>query len=282
MKEFAGKTAVVTGGASGIGKAMALRWGSLGMKVALADVEPDALQDTTLELQKQGIEVLPVVTDVREAEQVQALAEKSREAFGAVHLICNNAGVFAGGTVWESAVEDYAWQMGVNLWGVIHGLRSFVPILIEQDEEAHIVNTASMAAVTTLPFAGVYHMTKHAVLALSECLYHELKLTAPKVGVSALCPELVKTQIDAAERNRPTGLRSQAPPSPGQAAAQAAIRSGVAGGIDPAQIALRVERAVREDRFYILSDEGFRRSCETRLEDVRLGRNPTLDPPAME
>jgi NAD(P)-dependent dehydrogenase (short-subunit alcohol dehydrogenase family) len=282
MERLAGRVAVVTGGASGIGRALAETFGREGMKVVLADVEAAALATTARELGAQGIEVLAVETDVTKPEQVDRLAERTLAAFGAVHVVCNNAGVFAGGLCWTQPLADYQWVLGVNMWGVIHGIRTFVPILLRQDDEGHVVNTASMAALTANPYAAAYHMSKHAVLALSEVLYHELRGTGAKIGVSALCPEAVATHIDAAERNRPAELRGAGggPPRPDVELVNGAIRAAVAGGIPTSVIADRVLRAVKEDRFYVLSDaDAWRRSCETRLEDVRLARNPTFMPP---
>jgi len=219
------------------------------------------------------------VTDVSRADQVEALARRTLDAFGAVHIVCNNAGVFTGGLCWEAPLADYEWVLGVNVWGVIHGIRTFVPILLAQGGEGHVVNTASMAALTTLPYAGIYHMSKHAVLALSECLHHELALRGSQVRVSALCPELVATHIDAAERNRPAHLRSEQGAGAERELVRQAIAAGVAMGTPPAKIADRVLDAIREERFYVLSEDTWRRSSEMRCEDVRLGRNPTLAPP---
>jgi len=283
MKSLAKRVAVVTGGASGIGLAIARALGKEHMKVVLADIEAQALANAASDLARLGIEVLPVETDVTRAEDVQALAEKALGAFGAVHVVCNNAGVFAGGPAWESSVEDYEWVLGVNMWGVIHGIRTFVPILLRQGDEGHIVNTASMAAVTTLPYAAAYHMSKHAVLALSEVLYHELRARDAKIGVSALCPEAVATRIGDGERNRPVHLRPELgaqPASPEFDIFRDAMRAAIAHGVSPDVIADRVVRAIQEDRFYIFSDaDAWRRSCASRLEDIRLGHNPTLAPP---
>ncbi len=281
MKNLAKRVAVVTGGASGIGFAIAKALGTKDMKVVLADVENQALANAAAELARLGIEVLPVETDVTRPQDVETLAEKALGAFGAVHVVCNNAGVFAGGPAWESPLEDYQWILGVNMWGVIHGVRTFVPILLRQDDEGHIVNTASMAAVTTLPYAAAYHMSKHAVLALSEVLYHELRARDAKIGVSALCPEAVATRIGDGERNRPARLRAGATPSsPEFAVVKDAMLAAIAQGVSPDVIAARVVKAIQEDRFYIFSDaDAWRRSCTSRLEDVRLGRNPTLVPP---
>jgi NAD(P)-dependent dehydrogenase (short-subunit alcohol dehydrogenase family) len=281
MERLAGRVAVVTGGASGIGRALAETFGREGMKVVLADLEAGALATTARDLGASGVEVLAVETDVTRPEQVDRLAEKTLAAFGTVHVVCNNAGVFAGGLSWSAPLADYQWVLGVNMWGVIHGVRTFVPIMLQHGDEGHIVNTASMAALTTNPYAAAYHMSKHAVLALSEVLYHKLRGLGAKIGVSALCPEAVATHIDDAERNRPIALRVAVGTLPPDVElVSGAVRAAVAGGISTQIIADRVLRAVKEDRFYVLSDDdAWRRSCESRLEDIRLARNPTLVPP---
>jgi NAD(P)-dependent dehydrogenase (short-subunit alcohol dehydrogenase family) len=186
MQDFAGKVAIVTGAASGIGLELATVFAEQGMKVVLADIEPAALDAAVSRIQALGVEAIGVVTDVGDDASVAALARKTVDTFGAIHVACNNAGVYAGGLLWEQTEADFEWVMRVNQWGVIHGIRHFVPQMLRQGDECHVVNTASMAGMTTLPFAGIYHMTKHAALALSECLYHELALTAPQVGVSCL------------------------------------------------------------------------------------------------
>lgn len=281
MEKLSGKVAVVTGGASGIGRALAETFGREGMKVVLADVEADALDATARTLAASGVEVLAVATDVTKQADVDRLAERTLAKFGGVHVVCNNAGVFAGGLCWSQPLADYEWVLGVNMWGVIHGVRTFVPIMLERGEEGHVVNTASMAALTANPYAAAYHMSKHAVLALSEVLYHELRGLGAKIGVSALCPEAVATHIDDAERNRPAALRAHAGPlAPDVELVNGAIRAAVAGGIPTQVIADRVLRAVKEDRFYVLSDQdAWRRSCESRLDDIRHVRNPTFVPP---
>src|SRR5262245_30687652 len=252
MERLEGRVAVVTGAASGIGRALAMRFAGERMKVVMADVEPAALAAAAHDVAGRGAEVVTVETDVTRQEQVDALARRSLEAFGAVHVVCNNAGVFAGGLSWSQPLEDYQWVLGVNMWGVIHGIRAFVPIMLERGEEGHIVNTASMAALTANPYAAAYHMSKHAVLALSEVLYHELRGLGAKIGVSALCPEAVATHIDESQRNRPAGLRGHAGTLPADVElVNGAIRAAVAGGIPPQVIADRVLTAVKEDRFYI-------------------------------
>jgi NAD(P)-dependent dehydrogenase (short-subunit alcohol dehydrogenase family) len=281
MQQLEGRVAVVTGAASGIGRALARRLGREGMRVVLADVEVPALEAAAAELVAAGVECRAVATDVTRPEAVERLAQATLDCFGAVHVVCNNAGVFAGGGAsWEVAREDFEWVLSVNLWGVIHGVRSFVPRLLAGGEEGHVVNTASMAAVTSLPFAAAYVASKHAVLALSECLYHELRARRARVGVSALCPEGVATRIDRAERNRPPRARPapEAPPAEAELVRRA-IEETVRRGTPPDRIAARTVEAIREDRFYVLSEDAWRRSCDARLEDLRLARNPTLAPP---
>jgi NAD(P)-dependent dehydrogenase (short-subunit alcohol dehydrogenase family) len=280
MKELFGKVAVVTGAASGIGKALARRFGEAGMKVVLADVEQTALASAGEELRAAGIDCISVLTDVRRESDVVRLADAAERAYGAVHVLCNNAGVFAGGLAWESPREDYVWLIDVNVWGVVHGVCTFVPRMRAHGEDAHIVNTASMAAVTNGPFSAIYYMTKHAVLGYTEALYHDLQMTQTNIGVSVLCPELIATRIADARRNRPADLAASDFNSPERELAEGTLRELAARqGLDPAVLAARVVDAIRENRFYILSDDGWRRSCEVRLEDVRLARNPTFSIP---
>jgi NAD(P)-dependent dehydrogenase (short-subunit alcohol dehydrogenase family) len=282
MRDFQDRVAVVTGAASGIGQALAERFAAEGMKVMLADVDLPALETAAGALRDRGADVRAETVDVSRAADVEALAQKTLAAFGAVHVVCNNAGVFAGGLSWEAPLEDYEWVLGVNLWGVIHGVRTFVPILLEQGTEGHLVNTASMAGLTTHPFASIYHLSKHAVLAYSESLYHELVLRGAPIGVSALCPEAVATRIGACERTRPERLRVSAEersPSQERELVEKALADAVGKGIPPSAIAERVLDAIRERRFYILSDDAWRASCNVRFEDIREGRNPTLAPP---
>jgi NAD(P)-dependent dehydrogenase (short-subunit alcohol dehydrogenase family) len=281
MKELEGGVAVVTGAASGIGRALANAFAGESMKVALADVEGGALEEVAAEMRDEGAEVLAVVTDVSKAGDVDELARRTLHTFGAVHVVCNNAGVFTAGVSWESPIEDYQWVFGVNVWGVIHGIRTFIPIMLEQGTEGHIVNTASMAAVTSGPYSAPYYMSKHAVLSLSESIYHELKMRGAKIGISALCPELVATNINKAARNRPESLQRKGAAPTESDSTEAALSSFIMKGTAPAIIAQRVLQGIRDERFYILSEDGWRKSCATRLEDIRLARNPTFDVPPL-
>jgi len=281
MESFSGKTAVVTGAASGIGFALAERFAREGMRVVLADIEEAALDSAVARLVDTGAEAIGVVTDVSKEVDVAALAERARSEFGGVHVACNNAGVFAGGLLWEESLADYRWLMDVNIWGVIHGIRTFIPIMLEQDTECHLVNTASMAALCAMPFAGIYHMTKHAVLALSESLHHELEVTSEKVKVSVLCPELIKTGIGTCERNRPTEYSKPGDiiESDARQLVLDSINEGIETAIDPSVMADRVIAAIRSDTFYILSEDGWRETAHQRMDDIRTGQNPVLAPP---
>jgi len=275
VEELREKTAVVTGAASGIGLALAERCADLGMRVVLADVEAGALQEAATRVEKRGAEALAVVTDVANADSVQALAERSVEAFGAVHLVCNNAGVFTGGTTWESPLSDYEWVFGVNVWGVIHGIRTFVPLLLEQNE-GHVVNTASMAGVTSTPFVAAYTMSKHAVVSLSETLFLEMRAKNAAVGVSVVCPELINTRIGVSDRNRPEHLKRDGGSHTERELVEGAIVSQTATGADPKVIADRALEAVRADQLYVLApeDDPWRAACNRRLDDLRHARNP--------
>lgn len=282
MNEFDKKTAVVTGAASGIGLELAKVFAEQGMNVVLADIEQSKLTEAVDTLTEQGAKAIGVLTDVGSGESVAALCQASVNRFGSVQVLCNNAGVYTGGHLWEQTEDDYEWLIRVNQWGVIHGIRHFVPQMISQGDECHIVNTSSMAAMCTLPFAGVYHMTKHAALALSECLFHELAMTAPQINVSCLCPELVNTGIAASSRNRPAELGEENITEM-QQMSMTAITDATAGSLPPRMLADRVLQAIKDKIFYILppDDNPWRDTANTRLEDIRLVRNPSFAPPAI-
>lgn len=281
MQTFTNKTAVVTGAASGIGLALAERFAREGARVVLADIERTALDAAVEKVRELGADAIGVQTDVSKAEAVQALAEQARAEFGSIDVACNNAGVFTGGYLWEESLADYKWLLDVNVWGVIHGIRTFIPIMLEQDTECHMVNTASMAGLTVMPFAGIYHMTKHAVLALSEALFHELAVTSDKVQVSVLCPELIKTGIASCDRNRPEEYArpGDVVESDAREMVMTAITDGMDEGIDPSVMADRVVDAIRSGTFYILSHDAWRDTMLQRMDDIRNGDNPILMPP---
>jgi NAD(P)-dependent dehydrogenase (short-subunit alcohol dehydrogenase family) len=275
MKDFKDKVAVITGAASGIGRALADYCVRLEMKVVLADVEAETLAQTEADMKATGATVRAVRTDVSQARDVEALAQQTLAAFGAVHLLCNNAGVATSGTVWESSLTDWEWLIGVNLWGVIHGVRTFVPIMLAQDTECHIVNTASLSGLLSFPRGGVYAVTKHGVVTLSEVLHHELAERGGKVKVSVLCPGLVNTQIVDCARNRPERLAATAPLGPVEAAGWETLRQQMQTAMPPAQVAAAVFQAIRAERFYILTHPEGKDWLRTRMEDILQQRNPT-------
>jgi NAD(P)-dependent dehydrogenase (short-subunit alcohol dehydrogenase family) len=275
MKNFKDKVAVVTGAASGIGRALADRCVREGMKVVLADVEVEPLTKTEASMRASGAMVLAVRTDVSQARDVEALAQETLKAFGAVHLLCNNAGVGIEAAIWEHTVAEWEWVVGVNLWGVIHGLRVFVPLMLAQDKACHIVNTASMAGLISGPGLGAYKVTKHAVVTLSETLYHELAERGAKVKVSVLCPGVVNTRIMEAARNRPERVPATEPLGPASRARWETLRQLVPAGMPPAQVADAVFEALRKDQFYILTHPEGKEAVRTRMEDILQERSPT-------
>jgi NAD(P)-dependent dehydrogenase (short-subunit alcohol dehydrogenase family) len=281
MKNLQDKVAVITGGASGFGREFANIGARDGMKLVLADVQQDALERAKAELEAQGAQVLAMRCDVRKAEDVQALADASMNKFGAVHLVFNNAGVGAGGLIWENTQADWEWVLGVNLWGVINGVRIFTPLMLECAKkeagyEGHIVNTASMAGLLNAPNMGIYNVSKHAVVSLSETLYHDLQLIDAPIGASVLCPYFVPTGISHSERNRPGELKSDATLTASQRAAQAVSEKAVSSGkVTAAQVAERTFNAIRVGSFYIYSHPHALGNVQTRMEDIILQRNPT-------
>jgi len=218
--------------------------------------------------------MLAVRTDVSEAADVERLAQRSLVAFGAVHVVCNNAGVAISGAAWTHTVADWQWVLGVNLWGVIHGVRVFTPILLAQKSPAHIVNTASMAGLTCVPNMAIYGASKHAVVALSETLHHDLAACGAPVDVSVLCPGFVDTRIGDSARNRPPHLSDTAPPAPRSAAADALARRLLAGGLAPDAVADAVLDAIRNERFYVFPAPELKWRLRTRFEDILADRNP--------
>jgi NAD(P)-dependent dehydrogenase (short-subunit alcohol dehydrogenase family) len=282
MKDLRGKTAVVTGAASGIGRGFAERFVAEGMNVVLADYDEPALERATAELSAQGGKVLGVPTDVSDGAAVAALAAKTTEAFGGVHLVCNNAGVGGGGgPLWMLSENDWKWALGVNLWGVIHGIRAFTPLMLAQGGEGHIVNTASMAGLAAPTFMGAYVATKHAVVALSEVLARDLEAFGARIGVSVLCPGFVKTNIHATELHRPKSLANPDvdPALAGQRdMLMAAMKDLIEQGKPPSEIADHVVNAVRDNRFYILPHPEMKGLVKNRMDDILEGRTPRFDP----
>ena len=279
MNELAGKTAVVTGAASGIGRALAGRFAAAGMSVVLADVEEPALALAYEELVADGARVLAVRTDTRRAADVEALLEASLAEFGRVNVVCNNAGVAGpiGLSVEELAVEDWEWVLGVDLWGVIHGTRVFVPHLLSHGD-GHVVNTASLAGLTTGAVVNAaYHVAKHGVVALSECLYHDLAARGSTVGVTVLCPGFVRTRITDDARNRPeelTPARARREATPKEEEVRAALREMAAAGRPPEEVADLVHDAIIEGRFYVHTDDAAMPFIRSRHEAIQAGTNP--------
>ena len=278
MQQLDGKVAVVTGGASGIGLAMAQRFAREGMKLALADIETGALEQAAADFEADGVEVFPHVVDVSNADQMDGLAQAVLDRFGAVHVVCNNAGVATGGPMWELSTADWEFALRPNLWGVIHGVRVFTKHLIAQDE-GHIVNTASLAGLVSVPGVGPYNVTKHGVVTLSETLHGELAALGSNVGVSVLCPGFVNTRLWDSERNRPEELKgAETAPNAEQEQAAQVLKALIVGGTPVDPIAERVLDAVRNQRFYILTHEGSEAFVEQRMQRIVKGENPA--PPA--
>lgn len=278
---FEGKVAVITGAGSGFGREFARLGAELGMSLVLADVQADALQAVSDELNARGTRVLARVVDVADATEVDAWAAATFAEFGEVHLLFNNAGVGTAGLIWENSLADWQWTLGVNLWGVIHGMRAFVPRMLESARassgyRAHIVNTASMAGLVNPPVSGVYNVSKHAVVSLSETLYHDLGLVTDQVHCSVLCPFYVPTGISQSQRNRPVGVSNAGPSTRSQRVAQAitdkAVSSGKLSAVDVAHMTFK---AIREGAFYIASHPQALEGVRQRADDIVALRNPT-------
>lgn len=282
MKETDGRVAVITGAASGFGLEAARIAARRGMKVVMADVQHDALELSAHDVGALGADVMPYRLDVSRAQEVDALAAAVRDRFGAPHFVFNNAGVGAGGLLWEHAAKDWDWVLGVNLLGVAHGVRAFTPMMLAAAEsdpsyEGHLVNTASMAGLLAPPNMGVYNASKAAVVSLTETLYHDLSLVTDRVRAHLLCPYFVPTAIHLSERNRPAELREAgAGPTRSQMIAAAMSEKAVTSGrVSAAQVAQLVFDAMAEDRFYVYSHPQALAGVRTRMEDQVLPRNPT-------
>ncbi len=280
MKTFRDKVVVITGGASGLGREFANVAAREGMKLVLADVQRDALDRAVEELKAQGASVIAAVCDVRKGEQVQVLADAAVAEFGGVHLVFNNAGVGSGGLIWENTEADWEWVMGVNVWGVIHGVRIFTKLMLaaaakDPSFEGHIVNTASMAGLLNAPAMGVYNVSKHAVVSLSETLYQDLQLVGAPIGASVLCPYFVPTGISQSHRNRPEDVSMTARPTASQLAAQAMTDKAVSSGKVSAQdVAELTFKAIADGQFYIYSHPGALAGVQERMQHIVAGTNP--------
>ena len=289
MHDFKNKTAVLTGAGSGFGLECARIGARLGMQLVLVDVQQDALDRAAAEMQATGAAVLARRVDVSSAAEMDALGASVLERFGAPHLVFNNAGVGAGGLIWETSVRDWEWVLGVNLMGVAHGVRVFTPMMLAAAEadpayRGHVVNTASMAGLLNPPNMGVYNVSKHAVVSLTETLYQDLALVTDQVSASVLCPFFVPTGINQSERNRPAALREEGSrPTRSQLIGQAMSDKAVGSGkVTAAEVAQKVFDAVAARQFYIYSHPKAIKSVQTRLEDILMPRNPTdpfLDKP---
>jgi len=282
MKTFKGRTAVITGAGSGFGLEAARMAAREGMNVVMADVQQDALDKAAAEISALGAAVLPMRVDVAKAPEVEAMGAATFKRFGAPHFVFNNAGVGAGGLIWEHSLKDWEWVVGVNLMGVAHGVRVFTPMMLEASKkdpayEGHIVNTASMAGLLNPPNMGVYNVTKHAVVSLSETLYQDLALVTDQITASVLCPFFVPTGIHQSHRNRPDEMKDPGvKPTRSQLIGQAMSDKAVGSGkVSAAQVAQFVFDAMRERRFYIYSHPKALASVQTRLEDIMQARNPT-------
>ena len=275
MREFPGKVAVITGAASGIGRSLAQHCVRAGIKTVLADIDEPALAETCNNLKALGGEVLAVTTDVSQRADVERLAQQAFSTFGHVHLLFNNAGVAAGGPAWEASWNDWEWVLGVNLWGVIHGVKVFTPLMLAQGTECHIVNTASAAGLMAGGFSAPYSVSKHAVVALSEGLFLTLQNRGPLVGVSVLCPGVVQTSIHETERHRPAAMRNQPVPlTPELEAGRKAFREVLEQGMSPDRVAEIVFDAIERQQFYIFTHPDWIEGVRLRTESLLRLENP--------
>lgn len=278
-----GNVAVITGAASGFGREFALLGARRGMRLVLADVQADALAATLADVQALGAEAIVRTVDVADAAQVDALAHATLQQFGGVHTVFNNAGVGSVGLIWENSLRDWQWTLGVNLWGVVHGVRAFVPLMLDAAKadpgyRGHVVNTASMAGLLNPPLSGVYNVSKHAVVALTETLYHDLALVGDQVHCSVLCPYYVPTGIHVSHRNRPAGLASEDPATLSQRVAQSLIEKAVTSGkVSAADVAQMTFDAIEQRRFYVVSHPQALAGVLQRAEDIVALREP-VDP----
>ncbi len=281
MKNFKGGTAVITGAASGFGLEASRIAAKLGMNLVMADVQQEALDKAVAEIAAMGVQVLPFKCDVSKGDQVEAMGAATFAKFGAPNFVFNNAGVGGGGLVWELSAKDWEWVLGVNLMGVVHGVRVFTPMMLEAEKndpayEGHIVNTASMAGMLVAPNMSAYNVSKHAVVALSETLYQDLSLVSERVKTSVLCPYFIPTGIHESERNRPQEMQSDKPLSRSQLIGKALSAKAVTKGKVTAQtMAQAVFDAVGEERFYIFSHPHALQGVQTRVEDILQQRNPS-------
>ena len=280
MKDFDNKVAVITGGASGLGRAFADKAASLKMKLVLGDIRDAPLQQAVAELKSAGAQVVALAGDVSKAEYIEALAALATESFGAVHCLFNNAGVGSGGLIWENTVKDWEWVLNVNLWGVIHGVRIFTPLMLKAAKndpayEGHIVSVSSIAGLIAPGLMGAYNVSKHAVVAHSESLYHDLMKVEPRITASVLCPGFTPTGISRSHISRPADMQNAGNPTESMMLAQQMIERAVSSGkLTATDVANITFDAIRDKQFYILSHPNFMKLVRMRLDDISNLRNP--------
>ncbi len=271
MEEFAGRTAVVTGAGSGMGKAFALRWGAEGMNVVVGDIQQDALDATVSELSAAGVPVLGVRTDVSRPADIEALADAAESRFGRIHLVNNNAGVegYLDGPIWEATAKDWEWTVSVNFWSVVYGVRTFVPRMLAHGEPAHVVNTCSMTSV--IAASNMYGICKHAILALTEVLAADLAAAGSRIGVTGLCPGIIATNLFHGSRNRQREFSDEGGMSASGAALRESMHATLSKGMPPSQVADKLVTAVRENRLYLLTDHEWDSRVVARHEAIMAG-----------
>jgi len=278
MEDFAGKVAVVTGAGSGMGRAFAERFGAEGMKLAIGDIEASALERASDELRAKGYEVTAVQIDVSKKESIERLAKAAVDAYGTIHVACNNAGVegYLDGAIWEATDKDWAWTIGVNFWSVVYGTQVFLPIMLANDEAGHMVNTCSMTSVVRA--GNMYAIAKQAIFALTETTYANLRQRNAKVGITALCPGIIATRLFQGSRNRPAELENEEP-TPGALQGKAMreqMHERLSKGMPPAQVAEILLQAIRDDRLYCLTDHEWDDGINERWQNILSGTNPTI------
>ena len=280
MKDFENKVAVITGGASGLGRAFADKAAALKMKLVLGDIREEPLQQAVAELKSAGAEVVALAGDVSTAQYIESLAALATDSFGAVHCLFNNAGVGSGGLIWENTVKDWEWVLNVNLWGVIHGVRTFTPLMLaaannDPAYEGHIVSVASIAGLIAPGLMGAYNVSKHAVVAHSESLYHDLAKVEPRIAASVLCPGFTPTGISKSHVSRPVDMQNTGGPTDSMIKARQMIERAVsAGRLTAVDVANITFDAMRDRQFYILSHPNFMKLVNARLDDIAQLRNP--------
>ncbi len=271
MEEFAGRTAIVTGAGSGMGKAFALRWGAEGMNVVIGDIQEDALDATAAELSAAGVPVVALRTDVSKLADIEALADAAEERFGKIHLVNNNAGVegYLDGPIWEATAKDWDWTLSVNLMSVIYGIRTFVPRILAHGEPGHVINTCSMTSV--IAATNMYGICKHAILAMTEVLAADLQRTGANVGATGLCPGIIATNLFHGSRNRPSALANEGGMSSSGAALRDQMHATLSKGMPPSEVASLLVTAVRENKLYLLTDHEWDSRVVARHEAIMAG-----------